>query len=208
VISRLHRLNDSRNAPRNSHDAGTLRAFARRALAGLAGHAALAPERVVVLSLGDVQWGDAGAGVRALERLKSQWQWPAQVELVDGGTRGRALLPVVESTQRLLVLTALDMGLAPGAVRVLTGDAAAEQLYLRRPNLPGMAFAEALACAQLSGRSPREIVLIGVQPEQSDCYGACLSSAVHAQLVPATDAARSWLRRWRVAPLAGPRTDV
>jgi hydrogenase maturation protease len=184
VISRVHRLYDACHAPRASR----------------------APERVVVLGLGDVQWGDAGAGVRALERLKAQWQWPAQVELVDGGTSGRALLPVVESTQRLLVLAALDLGLAPGELCVLTGDAAAERLYMRRPRLPGMAFADALACAQLSGRSPREIVLIGVQPQQSDCYGACLSNAVRAQLDPAIDAARRRLRRWRIAPLACPGT--
>ncbi len=187
--------------PHVSRDDAAVLAFARRALAGLAQRQALAPQRVVVLGLGNIQWGDAGVGVLALERLKASWQCPEQVELVEGGTRGRALLPVVESTRRLLVLSAIDFGLEPGARRVLTGDAAAEYLYSRRPSGPGMGFADALACAQLSGRSPREIVLIGVQPQASDCYGAGLSSTVRAQLDATVEAARRWLRRWRAAPL-------
>ncbi|MEX3688808.1 hydrogenase maturation protease [Paraburkholderia sp. BR14263] len=201
MILRLHRPREIGAMPRAARDDGAVRAFARRALAGLAKRQALAPQRVVVLALGNVQWGDAGLGVLALERLKAAWQCPAQVELVEGGTRGRALLPVVESTQRLIVLTAIDFGLEPGTLRILTGDAAAEHLYMRRPSRPGMGFADALACAQLSGRSPREIVLIGVQPQGSDCYGAGLSSTVRAQLDATVDAARLWLGRWRVAPL-------
>ncbi|MEM5312855.1 hydrogenase maturation protease [Paraburkholderia sp. JHI869] len=202
MIPRLHRSHEIGDTPQKTRTEGAVRALARRALAGLAKRPALAPQRVVVLGLGDVQWGDAGVGVLALEQLKANWQCPAQVELVEGGTRGRALLPVVESTQRLIVLTALDFGLAPGALRVLTGDAAAERLYmLRRSSRPGMGFADALACAQLSGRSPRELVLIGVQPHGSDCYGASLSSTVRAQLDATVETVRGWLRRWRAAPL-------
>ena len=201
MILRLHRTPEIGDLPHATRDDGAVRAFARRALAGLANRHAPAPQRVVVLGLGNVQWGDAGVGVLALEQLKAKWQCPAQVELVEAGSRGRALLPVVESTQRLIVLTAIDFGLEPGALRVRTGDAAAEHLYTRRPSRPGMGFADALACAQLSGRSPREIVLIGVQPQGSDCYGACLSSTVRAQLDATVEAARLWLRRWRVTPL-------
>lgn len=203
MIARVHRSHESINTAQAAHHRGTVRGFAR-ALAGLASRQPLAPQRVVVLGLGDALWGDAGVGVCALERLKAHWECPAQVELVEGGTRGLALLPVVESTQRLIVLTALDSGLKPGALCVLTGDAAARSFYMRRSNRPGMSFADVLACAQLSGRSPREIVLIGVQPQDSDCYGAHLSNEVRAQLDPAVDAARRWLRRWRVDPQPRP----
>jgi hydrogenase maturation protease len=202
VIPRLYRLPESSNAPEATRDRIAMPGFARRALAGIVRRSTAAPERVVVLALGNVRWGDAGVGVHALERLKALWDCPAQVELVEGGTRGSALLPVVESTQHLLVLSALDLGLPPGALRVLTGDAAAMNLYSHRPEQPGMGFAAALACAQLSGRSPRKIVLIGVQPLRSDCYGASLSSAVHAQIDLAVEAARRWLRRWNAAPLS------
>lgn len=103
----------------------------------------------MVLGLGNVQWGDAGAGMQAFARLQAHWVYPAQVAFVEGGTRGRALVPLLQASQRLLVLSAIEMGAAPGTLRVLTGDAAAEQLYVRHPKRPGMDFADALACSQI-----------------------------------------------------------
>ncbi|WP_310633019.1 HyaD/HybD family hydrogenase maturation endopeptidase [Paraburkholderia sp.] len=174
------------------------------------GHAALSETtarahtagRIVVLGIGNVQWGDAGFGVRALERLKSAWQCAPHVECVDGGTQGRALLPLVESAQRMIVFNAADFGASPGTLCVRAGDAATAHLRTRAVNLHQMDFADALACAQLKGRYPRELVLIGVQPIAHSDYGADLRPAVRAQLDPAVAAACRWLRRWHARPQA------
>ena len=40
--------------------------------------------------------GDDGLGLVALERLRDGWDIPPDVELVDGGTWGMNLLPVIE----------------------------------------------------------------------------------------------------------------
>ncbi|QGZ61134.1 hydrogenase maturation protease [Paraburkholderia acidisoli] len=156
----------------------------------------------MVLGLGNAQWGDAGAGMRALARLQARWRFPQQVEFVEGGTRGRALVPLLQATQRMLVLSAVEMGDPPGTLRVFTGDAAAERLYVHLPKRPGMGFADALACAQLSGQVPRDLVLIGIQPQRNDHFGARLSVAVEGRLDQAVDTARHWLQRWRIEPLA------
>jgi hydrogenase maturation protease len=161
---------------------------------------ALAPGRIVVLGIGNVQWGDAGFGVRALERLKSAWQCASHVECVDGGTQGRALLPLVESAQRMIVFNAADFGQPPGTLCVRAGDDATAHLRTHAVNLHQMDFADALACAQLKGRYPRELVLIGVQPQAQSEYGADLDDAVRAQLDPAVAAACRWLRRWHARP--------
>ncbi|MFP4905941.1 hypothetical protein ACLFKT_43985, partial [Paraburkholderia sp. BR14261] len=50
VILRLHRPREIGAMPRAARDDGAVRAFARRALAGLAKRQALAPQRVVVLA--------------------------------------------------------------------------------------------------------------------------------------------------------------
>ena len=157
-------------------------------------------ERIVVLGIGNTQWGDAGFGVRAVERLYTGWQCAANVEVVEGGTQGRALLPLVESASRLIVFNIADFGRAPGTLRLCVDDAALNHLRARRVSLHQMDFADALACAQLKGRAPRQVVLIGVQPFDVDAYGADLSPVVQAQLDPAVDAAGRQLRRWRAAP--------
>ena len=43
---------------------------------------------IVILGIGNLLWADRGFGVRAVEALHAGWQWPAEVELVDGGTQG------------------------------------------------------------------------------------------------------------------------
>lgn len=156
--------------------------------------------RIVVLGIGNIQWADAGFGVRAVERFKARWECAPHVEIVEGGTRGRALLPFVEFARRLIVFNAVDFGRKPGTLRVCKGDAALERMHTRRASLHQMDCADALACAQLRDRGPREIVLIGVQPGETDAYGAGLSPAVDAQLEPASAEACHWLRRWNAAP--------
>ncbi|MDR0480049.1 MAG: HyaD/HybD family hydrogenase maturation endopeptidase [Burkholderiaceae bacterium] len=162
----------------------------------------MAPESIVVLGIGNVLWADEGFGVRAVEALNAGWVCPPQVELVDGGTQGLALLPLVESAQRLIVFDAVDFGLAPGALDVRVGDAVPTCLTARRMSLHQMGFADVLACAQLKGHYPREIVLIGVQPVELDDYGGSLRPPVKAQLAPAVQQACCWLARWGAEPRA------
>lgn len=164
--------------------------------------------RIVVLGIGNVLWADEGFGVRAVEALNAGWACPPQVELVDGGTQGLALLPLVESTQRLLVFDAVDFGLAPGTLDVRVGDAVPACLSARRMSLHQMGFSDVLACAQLKEHYPREIVLIGVQPVELDDYGGSLRDPVKAQLAPAVQEACRWLTRWGAAPRARAAGDA
>jgi hydrogenase maturation protease len=156
---------------------------------------------IVVLGIGNVLWADEGFGVRAVEQLNAQGPWPAHVELVDGGTQGLALLPLVEAADKLIVLDAVDFGLPPGTLDVREGDAVPACLNARRMSLHQMGFSDVLACAQLKGHYPDEIVLIGVQPVELDDFGGSLRPAVHAQLEPAVMRAREWLQRWGVSPV-------
>jgi hydrogenase maturation protease len=155
---------------------------------------------IVVLGIGNVQWGDAGFGMRAIERLKAGWRCASHVEFVAGGTQGLTLLPLVESAQRLLVFNSADFGRTPGTLCVREGDEAMRYLHTRPVSLHQMDFADALACAQLKGHYPRELVLIGVQPLAHDAYGTGLGPTVSAQLDPAVALACRWLRRWHAQP--------
>ncbi|WP_302294207.1 hydrogenase maturation protease, partial [Bilophila wadsworthia] len=71
-------------------------------------------ERIVVLGLGNILYGDEGFGVRVAERLYSRYAFPDNVEIVDAGTQGHPLLAFVERATRLLLLDAVDFGLQPG----------------------------------------------------------------------------------------------
>ncbi len=79
-------------------------------------------QRVVVMGLGNLLWADEGFGIRVAERLYARYHWPEEVEIVDGGTQGLNLLGYVEQASHLLLLDAIDYGLAPGSLRTYAGE--------------------------------------------------------------------------------------
>ena len=55
--------------------------------------------------------------------------------------------------------------------------------------------------AELTGKLPAELVLIGVQPEELEDYGGSLRDVVKAQMPAALELAFSWLARWGAIPV-------
>lgn len=159
-------------------------------------------ERIVVLGIGNLLWADEGFGVRAVEALQAGWSFASQVQLVDGGTQGLYLLPLVQQATRLLILDAVDYGLAPGTIRLVENDEVPRFLGARKMSLHQTGFQEVLLLAQLTQCYPREVLLIGCQPEVLDDYGGSLRARTKAALAQAVALAVERLAAWGAAPLA------
>jgi hydrogenase maturation protease len=132
----------------------------------------------VVIGLGNPLMGDDGLGLAALERLRATWELPADVELVDGGTWGLNLLPVIEDATHVLLLDAIDTGAAPGSDVLLLRDQLPRFLAAKiSPHQVDLR--DVLAVAELRGTLPEHTVAIGLQParvELSDALSAVLSA--------------------------------
>jgi hydrogenase maturation protease len=161
-------------------------------------------DRVLVLGIGNVLWADEGFGVRAVEALHQRYRMPPDVSVVDGGTQGLYLLDLVCAAGHLLVLDAIDYGLAPGTLRVLR-DEAVPVWADTKMSLHQATFQELLSLARLHGRLPSRITLIGVQPEVLDDLGGSLSPVVRARLDEAVALAVAELAAWGVT--AEPRDE-
>ena len=70
--------------------------------------------RVVVIGLGNPIMGDDGLGLAVLGYLQTAYGFRPEVELVDGGTWGMNLLPVIEDATELILIDAIDAGEPPG----------------------------------------------------------------------------------------------
>ena len=70
--------------------------------------------RVVVIGLGNPIMGDDGLGLAVLEHLQTAYTFPPEIELVDGGTWGMNLLPVIEDADELILIDAINAGALPG----------------------------------------------------------------------------------------------
>jgi hydrogenase maturation protease len=140
----------------------------------------MSSHRLLVLGLGNVLLSDEGVGVRIVERLTDApaGSLPAGIELVDGGTLGLELLPLLDGVDAVLLLDALDTGAAPGSVAVLRDD----ELRARMGgaiSVHQLGVGDLLAVARLRGTLPARTSLIGIQPERLE-VGLALSPSVAA----------------------------
>ena len=157
-------------------------------------------ERIVVLGIGNVLWADEGFGVRCVEALQAGWDFAPHVQLIDGGTQGLYLIPQVTAARRLLIIDAVDYGLAPGTLKLVENDQVPRFLGAKKMSLHQTGFQEVLMLAELTGRYPDEVLLIGCQPEQLEDYGGSLRPCVKAALERALAIAVERLEAWGAAP--------
>jgi hydrogenase maturation protease len=135
--------------------------------------------------------GDDGAGLVALEQLREGWMLPTEVELVDGGTWGMNLLPLIEGVDQLLFLDAIHAGSTPGAIVELVGDEVPRGLgHKLSPHQ--IDLREVLALAMLRGTLPSTLAVIGVEPATVEMR-TTLSPVVEAAIPLMVARAVSWL---------------
>jgi hydrogenase maturation protease len=147
-----------------------------------------------VIGLGNPLMSDDGLGLRVCERLLATWIIPPDVEVMDGGTWGMNLLPAIEDAASLLLVDAIDRGLAPGTPIILTREEIPRALALKvSPHQ--IDLREVLALAQLRGTLPERLTMIGAQPERVE-LGEGLSTSVEAQLDAVVASALAQLREW------------
>lgn len=121
--------------------------------------------RTVVIGLGNPLMGDDGLGLVVLERLRAEYAIPPEVELVDGGTWGMNLLPVIEDAGRIILIDAIDIGTAPGTPIRL--ERARLPRYLATKISPHQVdLRDVLGLAELRGTLPNDTVAVGLQPKR------------------------------------------
>jgi hydrogenase maturation protease len=164
--------------------------------------------RTTVLGLGNMLMADDSIGLAALARLQDEWFVPPQVELVDGGTWGMNLLPIIEATDRLLVLDAIDQGREAGVVIQLEGNDVPR--YLSTHLSPHQIdLREVLALAELRGTLPTTLVALGIQPARIE-LSTELSPDVAERLDDLVWLAARTLENWGVNcfPLGGRKSGL
>lgn len=153
-------------------------------------------ERTLVLGLGNVLLHDEGIGVWVADAIRRQFEFPASVTILEGGTLGLDLLPRLDGTDRLLLIDAVKFGGIPGELVRLEGDALGGVLGVKiSPHQIGVQ--DLLATARLMGREPRVVVLWGMEPERLD-PGTGFSAAAQTALPRLQAEVLDELSRWGV----------
>lgn len=155
---------------------------------------------IVVLGIGNLLWADEGFGIRCVEALQRRYEFGDNVQLIDGGTQGLYLIHHVQSADCLLIFDAVDYGLEPGTLKLVRDDEVPKFLGAKKMSLHQTGFQEVLALAQLTGKYPRHVLLVGCQPEELEDYGGSLRATVRAAMEPALAQAIESLTAWGANP--------
>lgn len=140
------------------------------------------------LGLGNLLMNDDAAGLRAIYALQDFYPTRPDFQLVDGGTLGLDLLTYVEWADTLLLLDAIDIGVAPGTVARIEGEDIDSVLEAKvSPHQVGMS--DLLAAAELIDDQPRNVILLGIQFASINME-MTLSTEVEAGLPRMINAAR------------------
>lgn len=135
---------------------------------------------ILILGIGNVLLTDEGIGVRALKELERKFTFPANVELLDGGTAGIELLRHIRNRDYLIIIDAMKCDQEPGTVVRVEGDDVPAAFRTRiSPHQLGLS--DLLAAAMLTDELPKNLVLFGVEPESID-IGLDLTETVEANV--------------------------
>lgn len=139
---------------------------------------------------------DDGVGVRVIQRLSEGYEFPPEVEVMDGGTLGLDLLAHLEGVDRLLIIDAVETGGPPGTVVRMAGEDI-PIAFESKLSPHQMGLKDLLAVSLLQGVAPPEMVLLGVQPGNIE-LGTELTQPVEEQLETLVGKALHELEVWGI----------
>ncbi len=139
----------------------------------------------LVLGVGNLLLTDEGIGIHAIQRILGEnrlgeKRLDEDLEIIDGGTAGLALLYYLEGVDKLVIIDAVETGGPPGTIVRLAGDRIPAYMALKvSPH--EITLPDFLAAAQLRDLYPKEVIVWGMQPRSLE-VGVELSPDVEARL--------------------------
>lgn len=154
---------------------------------------------ISIIGIGNILQNDDGIGIKILMNIDANYQFPSNIELVDGGTSGSSLDTAIYKKDWVIVIDALDVAGEPGTVKLLRGDQ-----FINRPASTKMSphqvgFLDLIQLMNLEGSGPAAIDLIGIIPEDiSD--GNVISSTVNDSMNVAIEKLMELLKTKGIIP--------
>ncbi|HVN24057.1 MAG TPA: HyaD/HybD family hydrogenase maturation endopeptidase [Syntrophorhabdales bacterium] len=152
--------------------------------------------KICIIGLGNILMQDDGVGVRILEAIRERYRFKPQIDLIDGGTAGLDLLPVIEDYRRVLFVDAVDTGEPPGSIMILEKDSIPSFLTAQ-VSAHHVGLSDLLFAARMSDTLPAEICLVGIQPGSVD-IGLDMTDVLKSRIDALVTTVLKRLQEWGV----------
>lgn len=160
----------------------------------------MSDKNILVLGVGNILFSDEGAGVAAVKALEAAYDFPPNVELMDGGTLGMRLMEMMMSHDLLVVVDIVKGGDAPGTIYRYTGDDLRKSLSFRN-SMHQTDLVDSLIYCEFLGNRP-ETVVIGVEPFDYEELKPEVTPQMAARMPDLMAAILAELKAWGVEPTA------
>ncbi len=120
--------------------------------------------KIGILGVGNLLLGDEGFGVHVVNRLQEEYRFPANVELLDGGTAGIMLSPFIEDKDILFVIDVVSLDAEPGSIHLFNHEDVCSGTIQTRMSPHQVGLLEILDLCRLREKAPQRIEMITVVP--------------------------------------------
>jgi len=142
-------------------------------------------KKVLILGIGNLLQSDDGLGVHIVnEMVHSGIALPEDVEIIDGGTAGLDLIPLMKEREKIIIVDALSTKDLPGSIYRFTPEHAVQTRSTC--SLHEVGITEVLRILNLLGYNP-EVEIIGIVPEDITTTDIYMSDAVKESIPKAIE---------------------
>ena len=153
-------------------------------------------EQITVLGVGNILMQDEGFGVRVVEELLLKYQFPQNVQVLDGGTLGMELLRFLIGTDKLILVDAVSGTLPPGALYQFNHDEV-KAYFKEKVSMHELGIQDVLAVMEVLEKPAKEIRIFGVQPLTID-IGLEMTTIVAAAVENVVEKVVLLLKEWQI----------
>lgn len=148
------------------------------------------------MGLGNILLGDEGVGVHVINKLREEWSFSPEIEIIDGGTLGLDLLPYLEKYSKILIVDAVEFGKEPGYISILSDTEIIKSLG-KKFSVHHIGLSDILFACQLVNIKPDEVIIIGIQPKSLD-VGIEMTDEICCRIPDLTEMIIHNLTKWGI----------
>lgn len=150
-----------------------------------------------MLGIGNTILSDEGFGVKVVEYLRENFDFPENVALIDGGTLGVELTHFIVGTQKLLIIDSINGGAESGKIFHLRDEEIFKH-FTQKISAHEIGIQDILTALEITGKKIPVVELIGAQPFSLDA-GTKLTPPMQKLLPVFAKKALEILNRWQGA---------
>jgi hydrogenase maturation protease len=138
---------------------------------------------ITILGIGCALLADQGFGVSVVQALDARYQFPENVQLLDGGLLGVVLTGTIAQAHHLIVIDSIANCGRPGDIYRLEGQEIRQRLARKKNPVYQVEFLEALVHCQALD-APPQTVLLAVEPADTQTLACELTPVLQDKIDP------------------------